>query len=561
MRGPLEKLRVLERATGIAGPYAGRLLAMLGATVVKCEPTQGDPVRRQPVDSVPVSADAPGSLHVHLNAGKRLVTRDRLPLDRALAWADVVIDSAVARELRGTPLDPDTLAAGVDAPLLVTTSAWGFEADDAGSPCDELLVQAAAGVMCTTGDPEGPPLRLPGFQAQYLAGGYVAAAALAALRGPGWRHVDVPWVHAIASGVEASWARSLQAGLRDPPGGAHQADVFPSGALACADGFVVPGTVRPADWVAQCRVYGMPELMEDERFRSRGRRRRNCEELWSELEPWYAARTRSEIFEAALAGNWALGMVLAGRDLLDDPHVASRGYLGTVELPKGATARAPVRPWKAPDTGEAVARLAEPGEDDGWFAREARPRAPAEAPARGALAELRVLELTQAWAGPFAGRLLAALGADVVKVESQRRPDGWRGPSAFGDMAPHAGRDPKELSVEISTAYNGLNRSKRHCSIDLTLDAGRHAFLDLVRAADVVIANLTARVLPNLRLTFDDLSAVNPRIILVNMPALGATGPFRDAVGYGTIVEGMGGLGSLFGPPEAGARISQTYYP
>ncbi|MBW2414765.1 MAG: CoA transferase, partial [Deltaproteobacteria bacterium] len=196
MRGPLEKLRVLERATGIAGPYAGRLLAMLGATVVKCEPTQGDPVRRQPVDSVPVSADAPGALHVHLNAGKRLVTRDRLPLGRALAWADVVIDSAVARELRGTPLDPDTLAAGADAPLLVTTSAWGFEADDAGSPCDELLVQAAAGVMCTTGDPEGPPLRLPGFQAQYLAGGYVAAAALAALRGPGWRHVDVPWVHA-----------------------------------------------------------------------------------------------------------------------------------------------------------------------------------------------------------------------------------------------------------------------------------------------------------------------------------------------------------------------------
>jgi crotonobetainyl-CoA:carnitine CoA-transferase CaiB-like acyl-CoA transferase len=208
-----------------------------------------------------------------------------------------------------------------------------------------------------------------------------------------------------------------------------------------------------------------------------------------------------------------------------------------------------------------VARLAEPGEDDGWFAREARPRAPAEVPARGALAELRVLELTQAWAGPFAGRLLGALGADVVKVESQRRPDGWRGPSAFGDMAPHAGHDPKELSVEISTAYNGLNRSKRHCSIDLTLEAGRDAFLDLVRAADVVIANLTARVLPNLRLTFDDLSAVNPRIILVNMPALGATGPFRDAVGYGTIVEGMGGLGSLFGPPEAGARISQTYYP
>jgi crotonobetainyl-CoA:carnitine CoA-transferase CaiB-like acyl-CoA transferase len=72
---------------------------------------------------------------------------------------------------------------------------------------------------------------------------------------------------------------------------------------------------------------------------------------------------------------------------------------------------------------------------------------------------------------------------------------------------------------------------------------------------------MTARVLPKLSVSYDDLRAVNDGIILIHMPALGATGPYRDAAGYGTIVEGMGGFASLFGAPEEGARISQTYFP
>ncbi len=307
MRGPLEGLRVLELATGIAGPYAGRLLAMLGAEVVKLEPPEGDPSSRQPVDARPV--DEPGALEIHLNAGKQRISSRALPLERAIDWADVVIDSRVASELEGTGLHPERLRERPHGPALITTSAWGFAAGDAGRISDELLVQARSGALSTTGDPDGPPLRLPGFQSQYFAGAYVAAAALAALRLPGCRHIDVPWVHAIASGVEASWARNLQADLRDPPGGAHQFDIFPSGALPCADGFVVPGTIRPADWVLQCQVYGMPELLEDERFRSRRRRNRNHEELWNTLEPWYRARSRAQIFDSALEAGWALGRV------------------------------------------------------------------------------------------------------------------------------------------------------------------------------------------------------------------------------------------------------------
>jgi crotonobetainyl-CoA:carnitine CoA-transferase CaiB-like acyl-CoA transferase len=543
-------MRVLELATGIAGPYAGRLLSMLGASVVKREAEGGDAVRRQPLDSRAVPDPSP--LDVHLNTGKRRISQ-AVPLERALGWADVVIDGRVASEVGGAGM---ALRAGA---VLVTTSPWGFGGPPA-RIADELLVQARSGAMSTTGDPDGPPLRFPGFQAQYFAGAYAAAAALLALRIPGCRHIDVPWVRAIASGVEAGWARNLQADLRDAPGGAHQLDVYPSGALPCADGFVVPGTIRPADWVAQCGVYGQLELVGDERFRSRRRRGANHQELWRNLEPWYRGRTRAQIFEAALGGGWALGMVLGAHDLLDDAHVAARGFLQEVALPGGGQLRAATRPWIAPGVGDASPTLAAPGADDTAFSRE--PRTPRGEPLpRQPLARVRVLELTQAWAGPFTGRLLAALGAEVVKVESASRPDGWRGPEPFGLMAPHLGRDAGELSVEISSAYNTINRNKRHCAIDITTEDGRGVFLELVGRADVVIANLTARVLPNLGLDYAALRRANPGIILLNMPALGASGPFRAAAGYGTIVEGMGGFAALFGPPEAGARISQTYYP
>jgi crotonobetainyl-CoA:carnitine CoA-transferase CaiB-like acyl-CoA transferase len=104
--GPLEGLRVLEVATGIAGPYAGRLLALLGAEVVKVEPPGGDVTRRMGLDDRPVAE--PGPLHVHLTTGKTVVD------DAPPEGFDVVLDDRVRREREGTALDPARLVgAGV----------------------------------------------------------------------------------------------------------------------------------------------------------------------------------------------------------------------------------------------------------------------------------------------------------------------------------------------------------------------------------------------------------------------------------------------------------------
>jgi len=179
---PLAGLRVIELGVGIAVPYAGRLLAMLGATVVKVEPEGGDPARSCAVDDAPLTGISP--LYLHLNAGKHNVAPEHAPLDAALGWADMVLDSRVRAQIAGTALDPDSLRGARPILTLASVTAWGFEADEPGEIGDELLVQAVAGVTTLTGDPDAAPLRLAGWQTQYLAGAYTAAAVITAFLVP-----------------------------------------------------------------------------------------------------------------------------------------------------------------------------------------------------------------------------------------------------------------------------------------------------------------------------------------------------------------------------------------
>jgi crotonobetainyl-CoA:carnitine CoA-transferase CaiB-like acyl-CoA transferase len=586
MTPPLAGLRVLELGTGIAAPYAGRLLAMLGATVVKIEPESSDPARFHPVDGTPLAGVSP--LYLALNAGKRNVRPEALPLEQALAWADAVIDSRVRRQLRGTALDPEALAGAHPHLTLASVTAWGFDAVDPGSIDDELLLQAVAGVTTLTGDPDAAPLRLAGWQSQYLAGAYTAAALIAAAAAPTDarpQHIEVAWVACAATGVEGSFTNFLFRGIDPLPAGAHPVQAFPGGAFRCADGHVVTGTVRQHDWDLQTVLYEMPELQDDPRFVTREGRGEHRDALWDQIQPWYDAHARAEIFSRAIELNLAIGMVMTAGDALSDPHLAERGFLATHDGPDGAFV-APARPLIAANVGPGATRVHDRGEDDAWFrslavgATHASPLSPASlalgtpqlhlsptSPTAGMhrprarhasplpLEGMRVVELTTAWAGPFIGRFLGALGADVAKVESASNYDMWRGPAL---AAPEDGDDQPYNRVPN---FNGLNRNKRDVALNLATPAGRELFLRLVAGAEVVITNLTVRALTNLRLTYADLAPVRPDLVMVFMPALGATGPYAGAVGYGTIIEGMGGFAARFGYPHEEARVSITYFP
>jgi crotonobetainyl-CoA:carnitine CoA-transferase CaiB-like acyl-CoA transferase len=148
------------------------------------------------------------------------------------------------------------------------------------------------------------------------------------------------------------------------------------------------------------------------------------------------------------------------------------------------------------------------------------------------LAGLRVLDLTAFWAGPFATNVLALLGADVVKVESVNRPDGMR----FVNVK------PGPPLWEAGSIFHGANSEKRAVTLRLDREEGRRLLRALVERADALVENFSARVLDQFDLGWQTLSAWNPRLVLVRMPAWGLTGPWRDRTGFAMNVEQACGI-------------------
>lgn len=172
--------------------------------------------------------------------------------------------------------------------------------------------------------------------------------------------------------------------------------------------------------------------------------------------------------------------------------------------------------------------------------------------ARLPLHGIRILDFTMVWAGPSATRLLADMGAEVIKVESARSWDMLR--------SLHFLSGPPDRWWNKAAYFNHNNRNKYACTIDLQTERGRALALRLVAISDVVFENYRADVLSKLRLDYDDLRAVRPDIILVSMPSHGKTGPEAHHVAYGTNVEQLAGLASVTGYPGMGPHKSAIAY-
>jgi crotonobetainyl-CoA:carnitine CoA-transferase CaiB-like acyl-CoA transferase len=156
---------------------------------------------------------------------------------------------------------------------------------------------------------------------------------------------------------------------------------------------------------------------------------------------------------------------------------------------------------------------------------------------------IRVADLTMMWAGPYATRVLAEMGAEVIKIESPRAWDNIR------TLIPQPGApDPWNSSYY----FNDYNRDKKSLTLDLADPRGKAAFLRLVPHCDVVMENYRAEVLDNLGLGYDVLREARQDIILVSMAGYGKTGPERDHVGFGPIIEQMSGLASMTGYGDDG---------
>jgi crotonobetainyl-CoA:carnitine CoA-transferase CaiB-like acyl-CoA transferase len=165
----------------------------------------------------------------------------------------------------------------------------------------------------------------------------------------------------------------------------------------------------------------------------------------------------------------------------------------------------------------------------------------------GPLSDVRILEFTTAWAGPFAGRCLAYLGATVIKVEAPSHPDSWRGTRSGGAPGYYPGLRPGPDPQNSNLLFNSQNLDKYSIGLDLKVDGSAEVMRDLAAGADVVLANFTPGVLDRLGAGFEALRQVNPRIVVVEMPAFGPGGPMSRHQGMGKTMEPAAGMTALMG--------------
>lgn len=527
---------VLEFASGVAGPCVGRLLADLGAQVIKVETPDGDPFRFEP----PMHGGESAFFN-YLNAGKlgivASVTGD--PLAQLVVHADIVVHDF--HDPLATQFETSIRVANPHA-VVLSLRPYGRSGERSTWQASELTEYATSGFGYIAGDPAREPLALPGHQVAFHAGLHAADAALAALwyarnTGAG-QCIEVSHQEAVLSDhawFVTSWTHQ---GINQKRAGS----LF----VPCADGFVFLFNLAPYPnlFILMERF----DLLEDESLQVPQNWWARFPEVMAAFAGWAATRAKQEIYHACQELRIAASPVNTMADVAANPQLIARDWFGTVTV-GGEQFRAPGVPWKlsgtpaiqpgpAPRLGEHTEFVLSPS--FAWANADVTHGSARVDPAAGPLAGLRVIEVTANWAGPAAGRPFADLGADVIKIELATKPATRALAWVNSDTAwPH--------HFNRSGYFNKLNRNKRDVCLDLSRPEGKALFLRLVEASDVVVENNAARVMSNLGIAYDTLREVNPRIVMCSLSGYGHTGPERNYAAYGSNMETVSGLASILG--------------
>jgi crotonobetainyl-CoA:carnitine CoA-transferase CaiB-like acyl-CoA transferase len=541
---PLDDVRVVEISDRIAGSYCGKLLVDAGAEVRKIEPPQGDPLRRfsATCSSIPGGTDSP--LFGYLNAAKRGLTwsaagpRADERLHDELAGADIVLVTATRAQAAALGIEPHRLLADNPRAVVVTISDFGWTGPYAERAASEFTLQAWSGLTGFRGDPAGPPIAIGGDLGEYMGGVAAAFGALALRRrverGGRGEHLDLSMLEAITLMQSGEWLHSQL--LQVPP--VSRTVEVPSIEPA-KDGYIGITMVTGQQWLDFAAMVDCPELTEIPQLSFQIGRWQYRDFIRDRIRPWLAERTVEEVVELGQLFRLPIAALGNGATVRDTAYATERGAF--VRNPAGF--HQPRAPWLMSRCRPASLRrapaLGEANDTGPWPQREhdvapTEPRLPLEG--------LRVVDLTAFWAGPAATHLLAAFGADVIKVESIQRPDGIR----------YSGGMRKDVDDwwEYGWVFHAMNTNKRSVTLDLGSDEGRGVFTGLVADADVVIENFSARVMDHFGLTADVLLAVNPRLVMARMPAFGLDGPWRDRVGFAPTMEQIAGLAWVTGLPD-----------
>ena len=364
----LEGMTVLEDGGGIAASYAGKLLADLGADVIKLEPPGGDPVRRTP----PFAADTPGrersGLHLFLDTNKRSLTLDvesasgRRIYRQIAKHCGTVITSRPIAEQRRLELTWDDLA--VDSPELnqVSITVFGIDTQREGWQSESLIASLASGISYRIGDPDRAPLGLPYDAPQFQGGIHAAIAALLARRatredGLG-QHAWLSIVDIISNVMAgAGVAAFVFTGQSRGRAGTHMNAFYPWQVTPVKDGYYEVITMVDRQWNRFMELLGDPEWQHDERLQNRWLAFQHVEELDAFWHPWMKERTKAELMQIFGENHISFQPVHSIGEVAESEHLEAREFWSEIEPPElEEPVRLPGAPYKLSESPWSIRR-------------------------------------------------------------------------------------------------------------------------------------------------------------------------------------------------------------
>jgi crotonobetainyl-CoA:carnitine CoA-transferase CaiB-like acyl-CoA transferase len=540
---PLTGYVIVDLSTGVAGAYCTKLLANGGAQVIKVEPPEGDPLRRWSASGADIEPADDGALFNFLACSKHSVIADAQIADDIefvnglLAGADAVVwsrGSTVAEHHSFTPAEIHRRHPNL---TVTAITPFGLEGPWRDHPATEFTLQAWSGgiVGLGRGSPDRAPVFVGGQVGEYLAGAYASAATLA-FRRCGGQLIDLSMLETQILSLTyypVTYFEMLGRPWRD----ARKLTV--PGIARAKDGLVDLGCGTAQQWFDLCAMTGHEDWIDEESPLSITEQ---ANEKAAELYTWVQDHSVEEIRELATAFRIPNSPVANGANIAALDHFQARGSF--VGNPRGGF-RQPGPPYRmqpallrppqpAPRLGEHTARY----RDSRRHARPAVNQSADRLPFSG----LRVLDMTAFWAGPCCTHLLAMLGADVIHVESTRRPDGTRLIAGIPIT--------EDQWWEKSPIFSALNTNKKGLTLDLQSARGRDLLSRFIATCDVIVENFTPRVLDQIGLDLAAVQAIRPEVILLRMPGFGLDGPWRDNPAFAYVIESAAGLSWLTGYPD-----------
>jgi crotonobetainyl-CoA:carnitine CoA-transferase CaiB-like acyl-CoA transferase len=560
----LSGIRVLDLA-GESAVLAARLLADLGADVIRVEPPGGDSVRRRAPFFGGVEGLEASLHHLHYNRNKRSVALDlREPAGRQVflrlaETADVVFETAAHGEMDAAGVGWEALRTRNQGLVYVSVTPFGQSGPFRDySGCD-LIGAASSGFLYLNGFPEDPP-NLPAAEQVYKMASLVAASsALIALVGrqndesARGRRIDV----SVQEAASMATLQTANANIYTWHGRVPRRIGNTAGVHQCRDGKWLSFVLRVGaqetwsdfvQWLIEEDIDSpiTADAWRDEAFRSEHRTA-----VSQAIASLCMKHDRGYLFHEGQRRKQLVMPVNTVADLLEDEQLKQRSFFATIEHPEiGRTlvdAGLPYRFSGLPAEPSRRAPLL--GEDNDDLLRDVRAgrtttsAKAAELPLDPTrpLAGVRVADFSWMIAGPAASRVLADLGAEIIKIESEYRLDNIR----------VVGVQPGEgAGIDTNGVFNDCNTNKKSLRLNVNHPRGLEVAKDLIRRSDIVLNNYTADRMPRWGLGYEDLRALKRDIILLSMPVMGCTGPYKNYGSYGNGIVAFSGLNMLTGFPE-----------